>query len=57
MGTSMGSDEEFAEMIQFVNDHKIKPVVDKVFPAYEAKAAFDRMDAGKQFGKIVITIG
>ena len=57
MGTSMGSDEEFAEMVQFVNSRKIKPVVDKIFPASEAKTAFDRMDAGKQFGKIVITIG
>jgi NADPH:quinone reductase-like Zn-dependent oxidoreductase len=33
---------------------KISPVVDKVFPWTEAKAAFASMQAGEHFGKIVL---
>ena len=55
-GTSMGSDEEFGKMVQFVADHKIEPVVDSVYPITAANDAFAKMDAGLQFGKIVLTI-
>ncbi|WP_421948562.1 quinone oxidoreductase family protein [Phaeodactylibacter xiamenensis] len=56
LGTSMGSDQEFQDMATFVSKHKIKPVVDQVFPIAEATKAFERMDQGKQFGKIVLEI-
>jgi zinc-binding alcohol dehydrogenase/oxidoreductase len=55
-GTSMGSDEEFGKMVQFVADHKIEPVVDSVYPIAEANAAFAKMDAGLQFGKLVLKV-
>ena len=29
MGTSMGSREEFNEMIKFIEKHQIKPIIDK----------------------------
>lgn len=56
LGTSMGSDEEFGEMVKFVNQHQIKPVVDSTFPMEQAPTAFDRMDKGLQFGKIVLSL-
>ena len=56
LGTSMGSDEEFAEMLAFVNQHQLKPVVDRTYPLAEAPAAFQRMAEGQQFGKIVLTV-
>jgi NADPH:quinone reductase-like Zn-dependent oxidoreductase len=56
LGTSMGSDEEFREMVDFVSRHKIRPVVDRIFPISDAAAAFERMDKGLQFGKIVLRI-
>lgn len=56
LGTSMGSDEEFAQMVAFVNQHELKPVVDRTYPLTEATAAFQRMDEGQQFGKIVLTV-
>jgi NADPH:quinone reductase-like Zn-dependent oxidoreductase len=34
--------------------HGISPVVDKVFPWTEAKAAFAAMQGGEHFGKIVL---
>ncbi|MEQ8703230.1 MAG: zinc-binding dehydrogenase [Phaeodactylibacter sp.] len=56
LGTSMGSDQEFHDMVGFVNQHKVYPVVDQIFPLAEAPQAFERMDQGKQFGKIVLSI-
>jgi NADPH:quinone reductase-like Zn-dependent oxidoreductase len=54
LGSTMGSPEDFAAMIAMVDQYKIKPVVDKVYPPEEGAAAFQRMDEGLQFGKIVV---
>jgi len=35
--------------------HQIHPVVDKVYPWTEARAAFTAMQGGEHFGKIVLT--
>jgi zinc-binding alcohol dehydrogenase/oxidoreductase len=56
LGSTMGNDEEFAEMITFVNHHKIVPVVDAVFPMNEAQTALEKMGKGSQMGKIVLKI-
>ncbi len=55
-GTTMGSDEEFSQMISFINEYKIKPMISSVRPLKDAISAFDEMHEGKQFGKLVITI-
>ncbi|NVJ85523.1 MAG: zinc-binding dehydrogenase [Algoriphagus sp.] len=54
IGSTMGSDEDFKSMLDFVNQQKIHPLVDQVFPFERAKEAFDRMRAGDQMGKIVL---
>ena len=56
LGTTMGSPSDFAGMTAFVAEHKITPVVDRVFPLAEAESAFRHMEAGAQFGKIVLSI-
>jgi zinc-binding alcohol dehydrogenase/oxidoreductase len=56
LGTTMGTQEDFKAMLAFVNEHKIVPIVDEVFPLADAKKAFDKMCAAKQFGKLVIKI-
>ncbi|HEV2354525.1 MAG TPA: zinc-binding dehydrogenase, partial [Puia sp.] len=55
LGSTMGSPEDFETMMRFVEKHRIKPVVDRVFPPDDGEAAFRWMDEGKQFGKIVIS--
>jgi zinc-binding alcohol dehydrogenase/oxidoreductase len=55
-GSTMGSPEDFAGMVDFVGRHKIRPVVDRVFGLEQGEAAFRWMDEGKQFGKIVLKI-
>ncbi len=54
MGSTMGSDEDFENMIQFVEKHKIKPIIDQVFSLDNGVQAFDHMKAENHFGKIVV---
>lgn len=56
LGTTMGTQEEFKAMLNFVHEHKIVPVVDEVYPLSDAKTAFDKMGAARQFGKIVLNV-
>lgn len=57
LGSTMGTPQEFKEMVAFVETHTLRPVVDKVYLLEDAELAMRRMDAGKQFGKIVLRIG
>lgn len=54
MGSTMGSDRDFEEMLALVKEQKIKPVIDRVFSFDQAVEAFDRMKKGEQMGKIVL---
>lgn len=56
MGSTMGSDQDFLTMIDFINKHQIKPILDETFSLDNAIAAFDKMKSGNQFGKIIIKI-
>ncbi len=55
-GSTMGSDEDFKNMIKLVERNKIKPEVNKIFPLEKTQEAFDFMAQSKQFGKIVLEI-
>lgn len=55
LGSTMGSPADFASMTGFVTAHKTAPVVDQVFALDSADAALRHMEAGAQFGKIVLT--
>jgi NADPH:quinone reductase-like Zn-dependent oxidoreductase len=56
LGTTMGNDQEFKDMVKFVEEKQIKPIIDKVFPMSEAEQALRRMDDARQFGKIILKI-
>ncbi|KAF4471505.1 zinc-type alcohol dehydrogenase [Fusarium albosuccineum] len=57
-GSTMGSRNEFREMVAFVKEKKIRPVVSRVVRGLdnikEIDQLFAEMDQGKQFGKLVI---
>ena len=55
-GSTMGTEREFADMIAFVNEKQIEPIIDENFPLDDVELAFQKMDAGKQFGKIILEI-
>lgn len=55
-GSTMGTRDEFMSMIDFIESRNLKPVVDQVFSFSEIDAAIEKMESGKQFGKIVLAI-
>lgn len=56
LGTTMGTPAEFSALIDFVCEHKIRPVIDEIFPLAEADNAVKKMGISSQFGKIVLTV-
>jgi len=52
----VGSRADFEAMNDFIAKHKLKPVIDKVFPFEDAKAAFDYLESGSHFGKVVVQV-
>jgi NADPH:quinone reductase-like Zn-dependent oxidoreductase len=56
MGSTMGSSAEFQAMIEAFRAGHLRPPVDSVFPLEEGRAAFERLAAGEQFGKVVLKI-
>jgi NADPH:quinone reductase-like Zn-dependent oxidoreductase len=56
-GIHVGPRDMFAAMNRAVAEAKLKPVIDRVFPFAEAKAAFAHQASGSHFGKIVIRVG
>jgi NADPH:quinone reductase-like Zn-dependent oxidoreductase len=57
IGSTMGTRGEFAKVMNLVCEGKLKPVLDRAFPLAEAAAAFARMEAGEQRGKITLAVG
>lgn len=55
-GSTMGSLQEFKAMLAFVEKHHIVPIVDSVFPLAQGIKAFEKMEKGEQFGKIVLKV-
>ena len=56
-GVFVGSRDMFESLTRAFTLAGIKPVVDRVFPFAEARAAFEHMASGAHFGKIVIEVG
>jgi 2-desacetyl-2-hydroxyethyl bacteriochlorophyllide A dehydrogenase len=55
IGSTMGSREDFRTITALLWVGKIKPVIDRVMPLSEGKKAYQIMEEGRQFGKIVLT--
>jgi NADPH2:quinone reductase len=56
LGSTMGTGEDFAGAYELVTSGRALPVVDSVLPLEEIRAAHERLEAGEQLGKIVLTI-
>jgi NADPH:quinone reductase-like Zn-dependent oxidoreductase len=56
LGSTMGSRAEFQQLLLALSAAKVKPVVDSVVPLDKVREATSRLEAGKQFGKIVLNI-
>ncbi|WP_028782940.1 zinc-binding dehydrogenase [Thalassobacillus devorans] len=56
LGSTMGSAEEFKEMLEFITANDIKPELDRVFKLSQYKEAFEYLRDTKNFGKIGFTV-
>lgn len=56
MGSTMGNDHEFTQMVHFVSENKIMPLIDSIRPFDKIISAFDDIGATRRVGKIVITL-
>jgi len=56
LGTTMGSDKDFSDMMNYIEQNKIVPILDNEYELENGADAFLRMDSGVQTGKIVIRI-
>jgi NADPH:quinone reductase-like Zn-dependent oxidoreductase len=54
-GIYVGNKQMFEEMNAAISLHRLRPVVDRVIPFAETKQAYQLLESGKHFGKIVIS--
>ncbi|KAG9195221.1 hypothetical protein G6011_00341 [Alternaria panax] len=59
-GSTMGSRKEFADMVRFVKEKKMRPVVSRSVQGLDIEkieTLFEDMKSASQFGKLVVTLG
>jgi zinc-binding alcohol dehydrogenase/oxidoreductase len=56
LGSTMGSDREFRDIVALGERGRLRPVIDSVIPLAEGVRAFERLQAGEQLGKLVIEV-
>jgi NADPH:quinone reductase-like Zn-dependent oxidoreductase len=56
MGSTMGNAAEYAEIVRRLGQGQLRPVVDRVYPLADARAAYERLAQGQQLGKVVLEV-
>ncbi len=56
IGSTMGTIQDFHEVMSLVCNKKIKVALDTTFPLFEARRAQERLQNGEQLGKITLAI-
>ncbi len=56
IGSTMGNDAEFAAVVGEFNKGNLVPHVDSVYDLAEGRLAFEHLQRGEQFGKIVLRV-
>ena len=55
-GLSVGNREQFEEMMDFVSEHGIRPVIERMYPFEETGEALQDIARGGNFGKLIVII-
>ena len=55
LGSTMGSVSSFDGALTLLNEGKIKPVIDRIFPISEIQSAHGYLESSMQFGKVVLS--
>ena len=56
LGSTMGNQREYSEIVRLAGEGKLWPVLDRVVPLRESVSAFERLSRNEQFGKLVIEV-
>jgi NADPH:quinone reductase-like Zn-dependent oxidoreductase len=56
LGSYMGTKDELRTVLKLVAQGRLKPVVDKIFPLKDCGEAHQYLEAGEQFGKVVLEV-
>lgn len=56
IGSTMGSPDDFEAMLKFVEQHEIKPMIDRVVRLEDANEHLETMITSDQFGKLVLEV-
>ena len=56
MGSTMGSDAEFDAATNELRQGRLIPIVDSVYDLEHGRQAFERLESGEQFGKVVVRV-
>jgi NADPH:quinone reductase-like Zn-dependent oxidoreductase len=56
LGSTMANDREFRALLSTVAAGRLTPRIDRVFPMARAREAYQRMEEGRQHGKIVLRV-
>jgi NADPH:quinone reductase-like Zn-dependent oxidoreductase len=56
LGSTMGTEAEFEAIVGELTQGRLLPVVDSVVPLAEGRRAYERLQSGAQFGKVVIRV-
>jgi NADPH:quinone reductase-like Zn-dependent oxidoreductase len=56
LGSTMGTRQDFAQVMDLIFDGKLKPTLDRDFPLAHARQAQEYLDCGEQMGKITLSI-
>jgi NADPH:quinone reductase-like Zn-dependent oxidoreductase len=54
LGSFMGTMGELHQVLKFIFRKQLKPVIDRVYPLNEIRAAHERLEHKEQFGKIIV---
>ena len=54
LGSFMGTLGELHQVLPFVFRGLVKPVIDRLYPLAEIRAAHERLENKEQFGKVVV---
>ena len=55
LGSTMGNASEFESVLEMIGQG-VKPVVDSTYPLAEVEKALAHLDAGEQFGKVILKV-
>jgi len=54
VGSTMGTMEEFSDVVSLLRRNRVRPVIDSVLPASDGPRGYSRLESGTQFGKLVL---